>query len=308
MAKVSVIIPAYNRAHCIERAIKSVRDQTFTDMEIIVVDDASTDNTGEVVTSISDERIRYIRCETNRGPTVRNEGMKAAQGKYIAFLDSDDEWLPDKIEKQVALMDSLSEDWGVCHTGLRIIKDGTAVSVFRPKPLKDGEVLRDFMGGKIYFQTSTIMVRRAVVEKIGFFDERLRYGEDAEFLYRAFRHFRLAVIPEVTAVFHVDTTKGCSPVSAVRFESSRLTFLEKHEKAIRSELGFYAARRFRGNNFWLIADAKFNAGEFASGVRYFLRAVAVFPLMSPRRYARMLATTLGLTKLVKRVRVRGGAV
>ena len=306
MPKVSVIIPTYNRAHCIERALQSVQNQTFENCEVLVCDDASTDSTRDIVRDYQerDARIRLLCLSENQGPgAARNLGMEAARGEYIAFLDSDDEWLPNKIEKQVALMETLSEQWGVCHTGARIVRNEGAETLFRPRPHKNGEALREFLAGRIHFLTPTVMIRRSIIKTVGFFDERLWRAQDAEFLFRAFRLFRLAVLPEVSAVVHLDSTKVHSPAFAGRFESSRLTFLQKHEKTIRCELGFYSARRFRGNNFWLIADAKFSAGEFSSGVRYFLRAVAVFPLVSPRRYARMLASAMGLTRLVRRVRV-----
>lgn len=98
---VSVVIPTYNRAHLVGRAIQSVLNQTYQDFEIIVVDDGSTDNTEEVVKSFNDPRIRYIRHDQNRGGSAaRNTGIKMARGEYIAFQDSDDEWLPEKLESR----------------------------------------------------------------------------------------------------------------------------------------------------------------------------------------------------------------
>lgn len=107
--KVSVIIPTYNRAHLIGRAIKSVLNQTYKDFEIIIVDDGSTDKTEEVVKDFKDERVRYIRREKNKGGSAaRNTGIKAARGEYIAFQDSDDEWLPEKLEKQMKAFEAMA--------------------------------------------------------------------------------------------------------------------------------------------------------------------------------------------------------
>lgn len=300
MKAVSVIIPAYNRASVIERAIDSVIAQTFDDLEIIVIDDGSTDNTEEIVKSISDERIRYIRCETNRGPgATRNEGLKIAQGKYIAFLDSDDEWLPEKIEKQVALMESLPEEWGVCHTGAHIIKDGSITVTHRPNPSLNGQVFQQYLCNKIEsLMTPTVIIRKICVDHVGLFDERLWRGEDAEFFLRIFNLYKLAVLPDALATVHLQTIKSFDS----RFESSRLIILEKHEAEIRNKLGWYAARRFRGNTFWLIADAKFRGRELKSGMKYFLRALASFPLMTPARYARMLLAASGSTNIIKYAR------
>ncbi len=100
--KISVIVPTYNRAHTIVKAIQSIRDQSYPVTEIIVVDDASTDNTENMVLSIGDERISYHRLNRNRGAAgARNHGVAQANCDMIAFLDSDDVWHPDKIEKQV---------------------------------------------------------------------------------------------------------------------------------------------------------------------------------------------------------------
>src|SRR4030042_5052103 len=106
MPTVSIIIPTYNRAHLVMRAINSVLDQSFQDFEIIIVDDASRDNTEKMVSGIRDKRIFYIRHEKNRGGSAaRNTGIKQARGEYIAFLDSDDEWLPEKLEKQLKVLE-----------------------------------------------------------------------------------------------------------------------------------------------------------------------------------------------------------
>lgn len=114
---VSVILPTYNRAHLLERAIQSVLDQTYPDFEIIVVDDASIDNTVNIIKGIINERIRYIRHEKNKGAAAaRNTGIKLAKGKYIAFQDSDDEWLRDKLEKQIKIFETVSPEVGVVYT------------------------------------------------------------------------------------------------------------------------------------------------------------------------------------------------
>ena len=108
MPKVSVIIPTYNRAELLPLAIKSALNQTFNDIEIIVSDDKSTDDTREVVRSFADERIKYVLNKGKKGPSAtRNTAILASEGEYIAFLDDDDEWLPDKLQKQIGDMEAL---------------------------------------------------------------------------------------------------------------------------------------------------------------------------------------------------------
>lgn len=102
---VSVIMPSYNTAEFIKETIESVLHQTYQNFEIIIVDDCSTDNTDEVVSSIKDERIKYLKNEKNSGAAIsRNRALREAKGEWIAFLDSDDVWLPEKLEKQISFM------------------------------------------------------------------------------------------------------------------------------------------------------------------------------------------------------------
>ncbi len=102
---VSVIMPSYNTAKFIKETVDSVINQTYQNFEIIIVDDCSTDNTDEVIAGIKDERIKYIKNEKNSGAAVsRNRALREAKGKWIAFLDSDDVWLPQKLEKQISFM------------------------------------------------------------------------------------------------------------------------------------------------------------------------------------------------------------
>ena len=298
MSKVSVIIPTYNRATVLERAVQSVRAQTFEDMEIIIVDDGSTDNTEEIVRSIHDKRIRYIRCETNRGPsTARNEGLKVARGKYVAFLDSDDEWLPEKTENQVALMESLSEDWGFSSTGARFIKDGCRESLTRPDPAREGYAFADLVFGRIYIPTPGLMIRTKCLEHAGLFDDRLRVNEDNEFLLRLSRKYKLAIVPEPAVIVHRVTTKPRADL----MERACLLILQKHCVTIRNELGWYAARYFRAETFWRIADQKLRNRELAGGLSYWLRSMAVMPLVSPKRYLRIALAALGLLHWVKKL-------
>ncbi len=129
---VSVIIPTYNRAHLLGRAIESVLDQTYQDFEIIVVDDASADETEEVVKSFGDDRINHIRHQKNKGGSAaRNTGIKAARGEFIAFLDSDDEWVPKKLEKEIDRLQTLSNEVGVVYSGFCCVKQFQLISKMR---------------------------------------------------------------------------------------------------------------------------------------------------------------------------------
>jgi len=122
---VSVIIPVYNRSSTITRSVESALAQTFQALEVIVVDDGSSDATRDRVESIQDERLRLIRHESNRGAAAaRNTGMQASQAKYIAWLDSDDEWLPEKLQTQLDVLQHAAPDVRACYSAHERIEQG----------------------------------------------------------------------------------------------------------------------------------------------------------------------------------------
>jgi glycosyltransferase involved in cell wall biosynthesis len=124
---VSVILPTYNRAALIERAIRSVLHQTYEDFELIIVDDGSTDATRREVERVDDPRLRYVRLEENRGAgAARNVGLRNAAGRFIAFQDSDDEWLPAKLKQHMEVFETGAPELGVVYSDMnRILCDGT---------------------------------------------------------------------------------------------------------------------------------------------------------------------------------------
>ena len=123
MPKVSVIIPAYNSSGFIEDALESVFKQTYRNYEVIVVDDGSTDKSAEIIGSFSDKRIIYIYQENHGVSVARNKGILESKGEYIAFLDSDDLWLPEKLEKQVAILNN-NKNTGLVYTDFDVIHEG----------------------------------------------------------------------------------------------------------------------------------------------------------------------------------------
>ncbi|HEB87035.1 MAG TPA: glycosyltransferase family 2 protein [Gammaproteobacteria bacterium] len=162
---ISVIIPTYNRADLIGRTIDSVLAQSWQDLEIVVVDDASTDDTRTVVQAIPDPRVRYIGLEKNSGPsTARNTGVEQAKGRFISFLDSDDEWCPEKTARQfTALTRQTNPDNVVCYTQALIVQnDGTRLLPTRRK--RADESVGDYVicGSHGLIHTSSLMLPRTL--------------------------------------------------------------------------------------------------------------------------------------------------
>lgn len=192
---VSVIIPTYNRANLIGRAIQSALNQTYRNIEIIVVDDASNDNTEEIVTKFHNINVVYIRHNCNKGGgAARNTGIKASNGQFIAFLDDDDEWLNDKLEKQVKTIMTLSSEWGGIYCGFYRISENKSkkIEVFKKGDLRT-EVLREKLD---IGSSSTLLFIRKIILEIGLFDETFERNQDFELLIRFFRKYKLFSLKE----------------------------------------------------------------------------------------------------------------
>jgi glycosyltransferase involved in cell wall biosynthesis len=253
---VTVVIPVFNRPATIRRAIESVLAQTFQNFEIVVVDDGSTDDTAAVVATMTDPRIRFFRHERNRGGSgARNTGIHAASAPYVAFLDSDDEWLPTKLERQLEVFERSSERLALVYSGAEwIFGDGR---VERRIPPSNLDLSRTLLTENVIGETSVGMVRRSVFDEIGGFDESLPSSQDMDLWLRICERFEAADVPEAL----VRVTKG--------EDSGRITnrvddalrgrdlFCEKHrEKLIRHGVlhlylrksGWWQQRRLRDSH------------------------------------------------------------
>jgi glycosyltransferase involved in cell wall biosynthesis len=230
--KISVIIPTYNREKVLPRAVKSALNQTFKDFEILVVDDGSTDNTQEVVEDLQkkDERIKYFRYTPNQGGNVaRNLGIKKSQGDYIAFLDSDDEWLPESLEERIKFFDTLSDEYGLvyCQSIKKILKKEQVVP---KRGIKENESIVEYLfEGEGNLQTSSIIVRKNILEKDGlFFDEELKRHQDWDFVIRLRKYAEFYFLKKPLTVWHAED--AYKKLTKKFDESSSLRFIEKHQK------------------------------------------------------------------------------
>ena len=165
---VSVIIPSHNRAVLLPRAVESVLAQTYSNLEVIIVDDASSDSTPAVMADLvkRDPRVRYFRHETNRyASAARNTGIASARGELIAFLDDDDEWLPEKLAKQVPVMLSASPEVGMVYCWMDYY-DGRGNIVSETHPTLKGWVFGQMLDRPRIGGCPTLLVRREVVEVV----------------------------------------------------------------------------------------------------------------------------------------------
>jgi glycosyltransferase involved in cell wall biosynthesis len=190
MTEISVIIPTYNRGTFTSHAIKSVLAQTYKDYEIIVVDDGSTDNTLEQLKVFGDQ-IRYIYQE-NQGPSAaRNKGIQNAKGRYIAFCDSDDRFLPTKLEKQMEFIKSNPECRFLYTWYYNVNEKGEITKLRKPLSCKNQEHLQYCLfTRKFTIRTSTLLVDKMCFEKAGLFNEKFWYSQDWDMWLRLAAHYQ----------------------------------------------------------------------------------------------------------------------
>ena len=197
---VSVIVTTYNRADLLSETLDSIINQTYKIFELIVVDDGSTDNTEEVVKKYNDSRLQYIKTDNWGGPArPRNIGIKQSKGKYIAFCDDDDIWLPQKLEKQIKCLDN--SDTGMVFS---MQKQFGITSIFSnyfgigPLPFKKDTSTNALLQVNC-IPTSTVIIKKDLLDQIGYFDERRSFIaiEDNDLWIRASKVATIGYIPEV---------------------------------------------------------------------------------------------------------------
>ncbi|HIE42781.1 MAG TPA: glycosyltransferase [Nitrospinaceae bacterium] len=190
---ISVIIPTFNRGHCLEESIRSVRDQNFPDFELIVVDDGSVDNTIEVVNQFPD--IRFIRLDKNRGVSfARNCGLKQAQGDWIAFLDSDDLWKKGKLQAQVQWVNQHPDCYAV-YTDEIWVRNGVRVNQMKKHQKYSGEIFQYCLPLCIV-SPSSVLLRTKMLNEVGGFDESMLVCEDYDLWLRIAKQYPFHFIDE----------------------------------------------------------------------------------------------------------------
>jgi glycosyltransferase involved in cell wall biosynthesis len=208
MPRVSVVIPVYNRAHVIGQALDSVLGQTYRDLEAIVVDDGSIDSLEDTLTPyLATGRVRLVKAGScPSGPAAaRNAGIRAAGGALVALLDSDDLWLPIKLEAQVAVMDA-NREVGLCYGNL-LNYDPQAgrlqLRYTKASQLRSGDLYRPLVYRKLLCHASTWLVRRACFERVGLFDPLLLRSEERELSIRLARHYPFHAIRAPLAIMRL---------------------------------------------------------------------------------------------------------
>lgn len=193
---VSVIIPTYNRPLLLEKAIGSVVNQSYTNLEVIVVNDSDdNERVKNIISEFNDNRIKYFANNKTKGANgARNTGILEASANYIAFLDDDDQWFEEKIERQIEIIYKLNTEWGGIFCGARVWSGNKWLY---SKNHNEGNIHEDLLFDKINFSaTSTLLFRKNVFEKCGYFDEELIRLQDVELMIRISKEYKIASINE----------------------------------------------------------------------------------------------------------------
>lgn len=280
---VSVIIPAYNQAQFLPAAIDGALHQTHAPLEVIVVDDGSTDDTQRVLFSYG-ERIRAVSQNNAGVAAARNAGIQLSQGDFLAFLDSDDVWLPRKLERQLACFGS-DPKIGLAHCGFCDI-DAEGNALEQHLDGMEGDVAREmllFRRPVILGGGSGVMVSRAAVEAVGNFDERLSTSADWDFYRRVAGRFKVAFVREVLLYYRLHGANMHRNVQAMEHD-----LLIGYAKAFEGEEARSDAlyREAYGNLHMMLAGSYFAAGQ----KKEFLRHAGQSLRFAPGNSSRLLST------------------
>lgn len=224
--KVTVVIPTRNRAQQLEHAVQSAVRQTHSELEVVVVDGGSTDDTPHVIEQLDETtstQITYLRNESPCGlPAARNQGVRCGDSDYVAFLDDDDEWHPEKINRQITTFRRAPEPVGAVHTGFRS-ETSNGKHIHTKQPTHEGDIYESLLVRNVIGPPSTVMVRRQAFEEVNGFDEQLHHQEDWDFYIRLARKYKFSYVsdPLVTRLVH-DGTMSADVVTQKRYREQVL--------------------------------------------------------------------------------------
>lgn len=288
---VSVIIPTYGGPEFLPRCIESVLSQTYKNIEIIVVDDNGIDTPKQLETTKVMEKyksypnVKYICHEVNRnGSAARNTGVKASKGEFISFLDDDDEYYPKFAENQIEVMKALSDDYALSYTSFELYSGSKLISTFHAN--KDGYLLYEVLMHSFEIPTSSMMIKRRVIEEINGFDETFRRHQDWEFLARIAANYKIQCCVRLGYKRHLAFRN--SPSNPNLYKEYRMYWLDKMEPYIKLLDTKQRKNVFLSNrmdvlfNYLKCRDIKAAMKEWREikpgmyGVRFILRRVCKF--------------------------------
>ncbi|KKO46813.1 hypothetical protein WG68_02380 [Arsukibacterium ikkense] len=259
----SIVIPSYNRAHSLANAIDSVLAQSISDFEVLIVDDGSVDHTADLIAAVQDSRVRYIKQANGGATKARNKGITAARGRYIAFLDSDDTFLPRHLEQSLPVLQASEKN---CVYSQVIVERGNNVRFLKPaRAIKQHENISDYLlCYKGFVPTITLVLPSALANSV-LYDENIGYGDDIDFAIRLAAHGgRFVMLKEPGAIW-----QDCwsdSRLSSTIDPQQRLAWLNKVKPLLTNKAYFAVLGRS-------VAKGYAQTGQKWKGFGYYFRSL-----------------------------------
>lgn len=241
MPKISVVVPAYNAQQTILETISSVLQQNFSDFELIVINDGSTDKTLELLETVQDSRLKVYSYPNGGLPTARNRGINCAQGEFISFIDADDLWTPDKLELQLKALQQnpqagVAYSWTICM--------GNNGNSFHPGVTESfqGNVYPNLLVGNMIASGSNVLIRKEAIESVGYFDESLKSCEDWDYWLRLAPKWDFVVVPKPQIIYRLSSGAMSSKLDVM--EKYQMKVLERAFTSAPSELQYLKNQGF----------------------------------------------------------------
>ncbi|PZV06832.1 MAG: glycosyl transferase family A [Leptolyngbya sp.] len=224
MPTVSVVVPVYNGEATLAKTLESILNQTFSDLEVVVIDDGSTDGTLAVLSNFKDPRIKIFSYENGGLPVARNRGINRATGEFISFIDADDLWSIDKLEQQVQALNHHPQA-GVAYSWTAFVDEQGEFLYARESSYLEGDVYPQLLVRNFISSGSNILVRRSVIETVGLFDPQLQSVEDWEYYLRLATHCHFAVVKQHQIFYRKSSRSMATNIPVM--EVASLTVIER---------------------------------------------------------------------------------
>jgi glycosyltransferase involved in cell wall biosynthesis len=277
MPSVSVIIPTYNRRDLVKEAVYSVLQQSFTDFEVLVIDDGSTDNTQDITKQIDNKQVRYYYKENGGISNARNTGLSKAKGKYVALLDSDDLWPKKYLEIMLNKLER-NPDYGMAYSSFKdIYPDGREAEGLSPERYLSGQLTMNYFGKMPCILPSATIFRKSAIEDL-FFDEHLKYTEDIDFFLRLSAKTKFLYVPDVSVTRKVQPD-SMSFEAGTNLSPNTVLILERFYLHLGGDkiVPAKTAKRKISRMYRSLARKHYRHGHRKAAISLFKKAISYYP-------------------------------
>ena len=276
---VSVVLPTYGRPEMLRSAVRSVLKQTYSPLELLVIDDHSPKPAEETLASISttaSQTIQVIRHKENKGANVaRNTGITNTDGEFIAFLDDDDRWDPTKIERQITVFQKANNSVGVVYTGQRLVNEKGETTSIQISEVR-GNVTKSLLCGARVSPFSSVMVRSDIIPHAGLPDERFPCWQDREWYVRLSQHCKFEPIAEPLVVRRIGEHDQIGDDYLKKRDEAYPLFLKKH-RSLAAEYGCLCRRKMEASLMQQVGEHALHHGIYHDSRKYFMQSAIHYP-------------------------------